>query len=361
MACFVRRFILVGVLFLGLLVSTSGCSHGNRNPAITTGQSIVYIKAPRRYAPYLPAHSVVIETYGEKRRTKQISDDAKIASRIIISPDGNRLAYLREETGRASFLCLSPARGALDVCDAVDEPISPIAWSPDGSYLLGTSGATKLLLVDTRQLTYRLIVKGEMSGASYAPDGKAIVYSVKDEPRTYKRLELGYNLFINTISSGHTVRLTSGGTSIAPVWGKRGIAFSRITRRRNSLWPRYELWLIKPDNGRVRRIDYGVEERLPCIGLTPVAWSSDGIKLLANMNEAENNEPYAVDMRERRVWRISKGAFIEVTDISRSGKYALVVRNGLDWTAPPRVEIIRINTSSSTILAKGAFGPSWNR
>jgi hypothetical protein len=118
---------------------------------------------------------------------------------------------------------------------------------------------------------------------------------------------------------------------------------------------------MRPDGSNARRIDFNESARLPNIGLTPVGWSEDGNRLLATMNEHENAEPYAVDLAKQRVWRISRGEFIEISDISRDGRSVLVVRNGLDSTPPPQVETIPFTGGKPQIVAVDSFGPSWNQ
>lgn len=64
--------------------------------------------------------------------------------------------------------------------------ITPIAWSPDGSSLLLTRGRGWFVVSDTGTVETTVHVRGPISGASFTPDGSAVIYqqngSVYREP-----------------------------------------------------------------------------------------------------------------------------------------------------------------------------------
>lgn len=276
----------------------------------------------------------------------------------LLSPDGRMVALAIKGKG------IALVRPGGTSCEIVGRPYRGSmlegVWSPDGRFLLATRANEQLVLIDATKRTERTIAGGELSSFSFSPDGSRIVYSLRRKPKTVRFLEIGYDLFVTPTGGGTTKRLTNDGLSIKPVWGKPGIAYARIARRKNSTWPHYQLWLMKADGGATRRIDFGQPAEIPYFGLLPVAWSADGTRLLALMNESENSEPYAVDLRQKRVWNVAPGEYTGIVDISRDGKRVLLVRNGFDWTSPSQVEIAPIYGGEPQIIARNAALPSWN-
>lgn len=343
-----RRAFWLEILLLVLVLMSTGCGGANEQGRVAR---LVYQttdgKTWIRYA-------------GEATSQSWRLDKGWEISSPVVSSNGRRVAFSkRRENGKEGRLCVtSPGDGD---CDILVANADPALWSPDGRYLLATQGTKRLILINVRERTLRTVAKGELSGFSFSPNSDKVVYSLRDQPKTSRFMEVGYNLFVTSTAGSKTSRLTDDGISIGPVWGRRGIAFSRMARRSHSNWPHYELWLMRADGGGDRRIDFGQQTELPNFGLISVAWSADGNRLLTRMEEHENSEPYAVDLTRKRVWRIARGSFIDILDISSDGRSVLVVRNGFDWTPPPQVEIVPFAGGKPRIIAKNAWSPSWNR
>jgi hypothetical protein len=77
---------------------------------------------------------------------------------------------------------------------------------------------------------------GEKRGQGYVVDG-------------------GVDLFLARVDGSRRIRLTRTGRSSSPVWGRRGIAFSRVQPSGDAHFPIYELWMMRPRGGGAPTID----------------------------------------------------------------------------------------------------------
>ncbi len=144
-----------------------------------------------------------------------------------LSPDGRRLAYIEDDADGGSDLAIidlvtkrrSPVSQGANLADA--------AWSPDGrivvttTYNLETPGF--LLWTVDRGTAQRLagLPTGEAYRPSYSPDGKWLVYTLRQDGRN--------DLHALEIATGRDVTLTGDGRSWNGVFSPDGkwVAFLR--------------------------------------------------------------------------------------------------------------------------------------
>jgi len=195
-----------------------------------------------------------------------------------VSPDGRWIAF-----GRGANLLVMPAAGGaaervytFTGKDAGGQLSDAPTWAPDSRHLafFGSDG-----LVVLQPFSHRAQVVAEHAAPwfSFSPDSRKIVYSAGGPT--------GDDLYVIPIRGGTPVRLTFDHKSLAPVWGKPGIAFFRFTHG-----PFSDIWL---SDGRPHHIRQLTHTRA---GAWPVAFSADGKELLAANPASHNGRLWAVDV-----------------------------------------------------------------
>ena len=318
----------------------------------------------------VPAHATLAYVKGllSGKPTLWVAADDGSGARMLVrggfhprvSPDGTRVAYL---TGtRSVSLVVRPVAGGpgRTVARGVWS-FDAIRWSPDGAVLSVVTGPElgpyALKLVSPDGGPSRILQRGTFHGVSFAPDGSGIAWSRgarNDHP-------VEADLYRADFAGGAVVALTDDGNATSPVWGPERIAFSRSTRpARRGDYEKLDLFTIRSDGTGRRRLTR-TEPPFLVAGLAPLAWSDDGLRLLATYGGQDTNEAYEVDPRT--------GAATDATDstdgvvgwdLSGDGTTVLATTGGFD---SPTGDVVAVawDTAASTVLARRATQPSWSR
>jgi hypothetical protein len=167
-------------------------------------------------------------------------DDIRQAESPVISADGQWLAFLREDHGRARIWVR-----ALERQDEADKPITPpdlnvleMSFLPGGSLIFAaTSGGRPALFLANQAGSVRPLDMDDARYPSVSPDGQWLAYS---------QLQGGnWNLWLRNLHNGQTERLTRAScNNTEPAWANdsrtliyasdcgRGLWFSALCRRR---------------------------------------------------------------------------------------------------------------------------------
>jgi Tol biopolymer transport system component len=290
----------------------------------------------------------------------------------VISPDGKWVVY--------GALCSEP--GASD-CDntyvvstelgakprlLAEQAFWPTTWSPDSKAIVAEHSLDvsrdALVRVDVASGKEVTLARGEFRGWSIAPDGKQIVFALAhgDDPRslTGERIDL---YVANLDGRGEPNPITDTGDAGHPVWGPKSIAYAKLIPYKG--YGRNEIWRIQPDGSGRTTITGPLPGRFltppaaHCVGLEPSAWSQDGAALLARWECEALGEAVAVDPQTGAIRSLGEGTF--TVALSRDGQFALVQWGDERAGSDQRVLIYPYAGGKPTIVARGAFGPSWNR
>lgn len=271
------------------------------------------------------------------------------------------------ETGPALAVYSTAGAPTQTYFDLAGETTEPLAWSADGRYVAVDVQSTKLknaaklsglAIVDITTGTAKMIARGQIFGASFAPNGSDEVVYGRAAKQT---LTAPVNLYRSNADGSGTVALTRDGRSLFPLWGPTAIAYDRERLRREDA-PVYQIWL-RSTSGATRRLT-NVRVRTLVSGLTPLAFSADGSRLLAQFVGQDTSEAWTVSVpsgRARRLAPRSPRFPLQAAGISSDGSTVLVNEGGVDGPASEgRVATLPFAGGRSTVLVAHGSQASWN-
>lgn len=289
-----------------------------------------------------------------------------------ISPNGQQVAVSlfgagSSETGPALGVYSTAGASLQTYLSLKDEAAQPLGWSPDGRYLAVDVQSTALKhgaqlsglgILDTQSAKLSMVAHGQLYGASFAPNGSdEIVYGLARSQSLTARV----NIYRAKPDGSGTAALTRDGRSLFPLWGPGAIAYDRERLRRQDA-PVYQIWL-RSSKGKTRRLT-NVRVRSLVSGLTPVAFSADGSKLLAQFVGQDTSEAWTVRVASGRARRLTpKGARLplQAAGLSTDGGTVLVNEGGVDGPASEgRVATLPFAGGRSTVLVTHGSQASWN-
>jgi hypothetical protein len=289
-----------------------------------------------------------------------------------ISPNGQQVAVSlfgagAGETGPALGIYSTVGAPVQSFLSLKGETAQPLSWSPDGRYLAVDVQSTALKrgaqlsglgILDTQSAKLSMIARGQLYGASFAPNGSdEIVYGLARSQSLTARV----NIYRAKPDGSGAVALTRDGRSLFPLWGPGAIAYDRERLRRQDA-PVYQIWLRSP-RGRTRRLT-NVRVRSLVSGLIPVAFSADGTKLLAQFVGQDTSEAWTVRVASGRARPLTpKGARLplQAAGLSTDGATVLVNEGGVDGPASEgRVATLPFAGGRSTVLVARGSQASWN-
>jgi TolB protein len=246
----------------------------------------------RRVAFVRNAISVAPTVWTANRDGSHLLRVARHATEPAWSPDGSALAFTRWDRMRTeSAVVVASAEGRQRRLGAGRSP----AWSPDGRLIAfaevtrathfwhyavavaAPDGSDRRILVRLRRRT--------VGGLAWSPDSRRLVF-VDSSPGPSRRSSSWLELV--SAEGGPARRLTrSPHLDEAPAWSPRGdaIAFERWTRDFN----RVAVFLVFPAGGRARRLSgkWWWHDRWP-------SWAADGSRLVLASKRDGNYELYTI-------------------------------------------------------------------
>jgi hypothetical protein len=290
----------------------------------------------------------------------------------LIAPSGQQVAASlfgasQSETGPALAIYSGVGAATLTYFDLASETAMPLAWSRDGRFLAvdvqstaitNTARRSGLAIVDLSLKTVKVIAHGQLYGVSFAPNGSDEVVYASAPAQT---LTARVNVFRSKADGTGAVALTHDGRSLYPVWGSSGIAFDRERLRHNDA-PVFQIWLRAASGSHVRRLT-NIRVRSLVSGLVPIAFSSDGSKLLAQFEGQDTSEAWTVLVASGRARRLTvRGRrVLQAAGISSDGKTLLMDEGGFEGPASAgRVATLPFAGGRSKPLVAHGSQASWN-
>jgi Tol biopolymer transport system component len=291
----------------------------------------------------------------------------------LLSPSGQLVAAslfgatLNSEEGPALAVYSTAGAPSSEYLSLVTATATPLAWSPDSRYLAVSLMSTAvsnmakqsgLAVIDTQRGTVTMIMHGAISGASFAPDGSDRLVFARAPSLA---VNAPTNIYVSQPNGAAISELSHDGRSLNPVWGASYIAYDRERLRRNDA-PVYQIWLLAPSGGGARRLT-NVHVRSLVVGLVPLAFSSDGSRLLAEYGGQDTSEAWAVRVPSGGAKRLTvRGQSVVGAGLSRDGSTVLIDEQGFEGP-PSSGRVARMPFTGgrpSVLVAHGSQG-SWNR
>jgi hypothetical protein len=290
-----------------------------------------------------------------------------------ISPSGQQVAVSLfgsggSETGPALGVYSTTGAPPLTYLKLASETAQPLTWSSDGRYLAvdvqstavyGAAALSGLAILDTQSGRLSMIARGQLYGASFAPnDSDELLYGLARS----RSLSARVNIYRAKPDGSGRVALTHDGRSLFPLWGPGTIVYDRERLRHNDA-PVYQLWLRSPASPRARRLT-NIRVRSLVSGLVPLAFSSDGSRLLAQFVGQDTSEAWTVSVASGRAHRLTPKRArlpLQAAGISSDGGTVLVNEGGVDGPASEgRVARLPFAGGRSTVLVAHGSQASWN-
>jgi hypothetical protein len=289
----------------------------------------------------------------------------------LIAPSGQQAAASLFGTGGGSesgpALVVWGIGGApLMYFDLAKVNATPLAWSSDLRYLAvelqsasatNTTSGSGLAVIDLVSHSVTMIARGQIYGASFAPDGSdRIVYG----RAASLSVSTAANLYLSNPDGSGLRALTRDGRSLNPVWGRRGIAYDKERLRGNDA-PVYEIWLRSLSGSSIHRLT-SIRVRSLASGLVPLAFSTDGTRLLAEFEGQDTSEAWTVRVPTRRARRVLvRGRSVVGAGISGDGRTLLIEQGSfLEEASAGRVATVPFGGGRPRVLVSHGADASWN-
>lgn len=282
----------------------------------------------------------------------------------LISPNGAFVAAGSFASG-SQLKVFGSSGGVHNLFKTAKFSAAPLAWSPNSRYLAVAVMSNKvneagsyLAVVNTATWSITKVASGVIGGASFSPSGAQIVLSKWHVAYTFNA-----NLFTVNVDGSHLTQITFGNNAQDPVWGRKGIVFSREGKNRYYMGQPYgpsgQLWL--KSGSHLTQLTH-VSVGLLVYGLTPVGVSANGNRILAAFTGEDTDYAVAVQISPRIVHNVNVGVQYAVPGaISKDGKTLLISYGSFEAPANDgSVDTVPFLGTHRTVLVQGAEG-TWDK
>jgi serine/threonine protein kinase len=168
-----------------------------------------------------------------------ITDPSEDASCPVVSPDGDRVAYLAQDTEGGTALRVVSRSGGQPVTLATGVEASEYpSWSPEGRYLAFAAGSPiRVWVVSAAGGEPRELTPAGGDYPQWSPDGRWIAYSVWTQESDPNR-----GAWVVPVDGGSPRRVGSEPTRL--VWSRKGSFLWQLRRSGEDI----ELWETMPEN-----------------------------------------------------------------------------------------------------------------
>lgn len=340
-----RKFSLLGALVAAIALLAL--------PTVA-GATLVYVKNP-----FNPAVFAANDSGGGAFRVGPGTSPR-------VSPDGAVIAYAFEGSDGKRQLKIAAAQGggSATVMNNLQDSYN-FAFSPDSKLIAALRGPelgkrTLVLLDVTSGTPLRTVDKGYFSGLGFSPDGTSLAYGKTNAEGGFPAK---INVFSVPIAGGKPVQLTRDNRSQNPVWGPTGkIAFVKLLGAgQRKYGPKNEIFLMNENgSGQKRLTDTKVGPLLS--GLTPLAWSESGTRLLAEFGGQDTSYAVTVNPQtgaQRRIGPPGEQGFI-ATALSKDGSTVLGFTGGFEPGPNHAVATVPYGGGKAKTLVRGGYEPDWS-
>jgi Tol biopolymer transport system component len=279
-----------------------------------------------------------------------------------VSPDGRSIVFF--PGGKSSEMALVPASGGhpKTLMSGWREQFY-FSFSPNSKLIAAERGhelgKRKLVVIDVATGKQSVIASGFFSGFSFSPDSTELVFS-----KSGRQFSSSGDLFRAGIGGGKPVAITHDHRSIDPLWGPSGrIVFDRVRNLKSDVGPKADLYLTNPDGRAVKRLTHTRIAPL-LFGLSPVDWSANGGRLLAEFGGEDTSYGVTVNPRNGSERKLIPGdseqGFLG-TAISKDGSLVLGTTGGAEESTHHQVATVPYSGGKMKVIVANGYEPDWSR
>jgi Tol biopolymer transport system component len=280
-----------------------------------------------------------------------------------ISPNGETVVYERETKQGAEMRLYSVG---LKKGERLLNPLTEsfvFAWSPDSSMVAAVTGPLNgqqtLLVINVETMKRTKIATGYFNGVSFSPTSEELVYGVsgtQDYP-------LKSTIYRQNVDGSGKVALSHDKNSAYPLWGPKGqIVFARqLGANSRKYGPANQLFVMNEDGEQISQVTHTKVNPL-AQGLTPIAFSANGARLLTEFGGQDQSYGVAVSLvtgAEKKLTDDPETGF-QGSALSADGS-TILGTVGLGFgPAHPKVVTMPWGGGPEKLLVAGAYFPSWS-
>jgi hypothetical protein len=280
-----------------------------------------------------------------------------------ISPDGETVIYERETKQGSEMRLYSVAvKKSQRLLNPWTESFV-FAWSPDSTKIAALTGSLNgpqtLLVIDTATMKRTKIATGYFNGVSFSPTSEELVYGVSNTfdypPKS--------TLYREGIDGTGKVALSHDNISAYPLWGPKGqIVFVRqLGAKTRKYGPANQLFVMNEDGEQISQVTH-TKVNAFAQGLTPVAFSANGARLLAEFGGQDQGYGVAVSLvsgAEKKLTDDPETGF-QGSALTADGSTILGTVDLGFGPSHPKVVTMPWGGGPEKLLVTGAYYPSWS-
>jgi Tol biopolymer transport system component len=281
-----------------------------------------------------------------------------------ISPDGETVIYEKETKSGAEMRLYSIAAGKSQRLLNPWRESFVFAWSPDSTMIAALqgplNGKATLRIIDLENGKRTEVATGYFNGVSFSPGSDEIVYGLANSPDYPPKSDI----WRYSIETGKAVKLSHNGTSVSPLWGPTGqIVFARqLGAKSRKYGPANQLFVMNEEGQRISQVTH-TEVNPLAQGLSPLAFSENGNRLLAEFGGQDQSYAVAVNLlsgAEKALTNDPETGFVG-SAISPDGRTVLGTTGlGFGGNPHPKVVTVPFSGGKQKVLVNGAYEPTWS-
>jgi hypothetical protein len=317
------------------------------------------------------ANATLTFTKGTSKPKVYIAEDNGTGAKSIgagrnsrISPNGETVVYERETKQGVEMRLYSLAvkKGERLLNPWTESFV--FAWSPDSTMVAAVTGPLNgkqtLLTINVETMKRTKIATGYFNGVSFSPTGEELVYGVSNT----QSYPLKSTIYKEGVDGTGKVALSHDNNSAYPLWGPKGqIVFARqLGASTRKYGPANQLFLMNEEGQRISQLTHTKVDPL-AQGLTPIAFSANGARLLTEFGGQDQSYGVAVSTvtgAEKKLTNDPETGF-QGSALTADGSTILgTVGLGFGGNPQPKVVTMPWGGGKEKVLVSGAYYPSWS-